>query len=111
MVRSNDQQWATLVRWTVFAFIQAEEYGITRENVDEIRRISADPKVKRFLGVSEDVGRGFGIRATWAYDIVRELGNYGEMYDRYAGAGGLGLDRGPNRPWTNGGLMVSWLWQ
>lgn len=111
MVRNDDSQWATLVRWTVFALIQAEEYGITRANIDEIRDTSGDPKVLRFLGRSDDVGRGFGLAATWTYDIVRELGNYGEMYDRHAGAGGLGLNRGPNRLWTNGGLMASWLWQ
>ena len=111
MVRSDDAQWAALVRWTVFGLIQAEEFGLTRENVAAARESSADPKVLRFLGRTDDVGRGFGIRANWAFEIIRELGNYGEMYDRHAGKGGLGLGRGPNRLWTDGGLLVSWLWQ
>ena len=111
MVRSDDAQWAALVRWTVFALIQAEEFGLTRETVAAARQNSADPKVLRFLGRTDDVGRGFGLRPAWAFDVIRELGNYGELYDRHAGKDGLGLERGPNRLWTEGGLLVSWLWQ
>lgn len=111
MVRSDDAQWAALVRWTVFALIQAEEFGLTRDTVAAARQNSADPKVLRFLGRTDDVGRGFGLRPGWAFDVIRELGNYGELYDRHAGKDGLGLGRGPNRLWTQGGLLVSWLWQ
>ncbi|MBR0653867.1 amino acid ABC transporter substrate-binding protein [Plastoroseomonas arctica] len=111
LVRNGDSEWATLTRWAVFALIQAEEFGLTRANVEEARRTSTDPQIRRFLGVSENVGQGFGVSANFAYDIIRHLGNYGEIFDRTAGAGGLGMDRGPNRLWTQGGLMISWLWQ
>jgi len=111
LVRNGDAEWATLTRWAVFALIQAEEFGLTRANVEEARRTSTDPQIRRFLGVSENVGQGFGVSASFAYDIIRTLGNYGEIFDRTAGAGGLGMDRGPNRLWTQGGLMISWLWQ
>ncbi|MDB5381170.1 MAG: Amino acid transporter substrate-binding protein family [Rhodospirillales bacterium] len=111
LVRNGDAEWAALTRWAVFALIQAEEFGLTRANVEEARRTSTDPQIRRFLGLSENVGQGFGVSASFAYDIIRQLGNYGEIYDRTAGAGGLGMDRGYNRLWTQGGLMISWLWQ
>jgi general L-amino acid transport system substrate-binding protein len=111
MVRTDDAQWMTLVRWSVFAFIQAEEMGLTKANVEAARASSPDPKVKRFLGLIDNPGRGFGIADSFAFDIIRRLGNYGELFDRYAGKGGLGMDRGPNRLWTDGGVLISNLWQ
>ncbi|TCH96187.1 amino acid ABC transporter substrate-binding protein [Roseococcus sp. SYP-B2431] len=111
LVRNGDAEWATLTRWTVFALIQAEEFGITRANAEEIRRTATDPAIRRFLGLVENVGTGFGVSANFAYDVVRAIGNYGELYERTAGAGGLGMERGPNRIWTQGGLLISWLWQ
>jgi general L-amino acid transport system substrate-binding protein len=111
MVRNGDPEWAQLVRWTVFALIQAEEYGLTRANVEKAKADSTDPQIRRFLGLTENVGTGFGLPATWAFEVVRQIGNYGEMFERTAGKGGLGLERGPNRLWTNGGLLISWLWQ
>ncbi|WP_458097846.1 amino acid ABC transporter substrate-binding protein [Roseomonas sp. WA12] len=111
LVRNGDAEWAALTRWTVFALIQAEEFGLTRANVEETRRTTADPQVQRFLGRNDNIGAGFGLQADWAYNIVRQLGNYGEVYDRTAGSGGLGIDRGPNRLWNDGGLLMSWLWQ
>jgi general L-amino acid transport system substrate-binding protein len=111
MVRNGDPEWAQLVRWTVFALIQAEEYGLTRANVEKAKTDSTDPQIRRFLGLTENVGTGFGLPATWAFEVVRQIGNYGEMFERTAGKGGLGLGRGPNRLWTNGGLLISWLWQ
>lgn len=111
LVRNGDPEWATLTRWTVFALIQAEEFGITRANVEETRRTATDPSVRRFLGLIENVGTGFGVSANFAYDVVRAIGNYGELYERTAGSGGLGMERGPNRIWTQGGLLMSWLWQ
>ncbi len=59
----------------------------------------------------ENVGTGFGVSAGFAYDVVHAVGNYGEVYERTAGPGGLGMERGPNRIWTQGGLLISWLWQ
>ncbi|WP_426954696.1 transporter substrate-binding domain-containing protein [Muricoccus radiodurans] len=111
LVRNGDAEWAALTRWAVFALIQAEEFGLTRANVEEMRRTSADPQIQRFLGRSDNIGVGFGLQADWAYNIIRHLGNYGEVYERTAGSGGLGMDRGPNRLWNQGGLLMSWLWQ
>jgi len=101
LVRNGDAEWAALTRWTVFALIHAEE----------IRRTATDPSIRRFLGLVENVGTGFGVSPSFAYDVVRAIGNYGELYERTAGPGGLGLERGQNRIWTQGGLLMSWLWQ
>jgi general L-amino acid transport system substrate-binding protein len=111
LVRNGDQDFEKLARWVVFALIQAEEFGLTKATVEAARRDSHDPKVRRFLGVEGNVGTGFGLPDTWAYEVIRQMGNYGELYERHLGKNGLGLDRGPNRLWTEGGMMVSWLWQ
>jgi len=111
LVRNGDPEWAALTRWTVFALIQAEEFGLTRANVEEAQRTSADPQVQRFLGRTDNIGAGFGLQGDWAYNVVRHVGNYGEIYERTAGPGGLGIERGPNRLWNQGGLLMSWLWQ
>ncbi|MEE4136497.1 MAG: amino acid ABC transporter substrate-binding protein [Desulforhopalus sp.] len=106
-VRQGDQQWSDIVRWTLFALITAEELGITSENVDEMMK-STNPAVQRFLGVGEDLGAYMGLTADWAYRIVKHVGNYGEIYDRNVGPDTpLGLDRGVNALWTNGGLMYA----
>jgi general L-amino acid transport system substrate-binding protein len=110
LVRNGDAEWAALTRWTVFALIQAEEMGLTRENVAGIRASTQDPKIRRFLGLTENVGTGWGLPAGWAFEVVRQVGNYGEVFQRGPGST-LGMDRGPNRPWTEGGLLISWLWQ
>ena len=111
VVRSDDVQWATLVRWVVFSLIQAEEFGLTKVNVEQVYGTSTDPRVQRFLGKTGNVGAGFGLPNNWAYQVVRQVGNYGEMFDRSLGAGGLKMDRGLNKLWTQGGMMMSWLWQ
>ncbi len=111
VVRGDDAQWATLVRWVVFALVQAEEFGLTKANVEQAYNTSTDPRVQRFLGKSGNAGAGFGLPNTWAYQVVRQVGNYGEVFDRSLGADGLGMDRGLNKLWTQGGLMISWLWQ
>jgi general L-amino acid transport system substrate-binding protein len=87
--------------------ITAEELGITSENVDEMMK-STNPAVQRFLGVGEDLGAYMGLTADWAYRIVKHVGNYGEIYDRNVGPDTpLGLERGVNALWTNGGLMYA----
>lgn len=111
IVRSDDVQWATLVRWVVFALIQAEEFGLTKANVTQAYDSSTDPRVQRFLGKAGTAGAGFGLKNSWAYDVVRSVGNYGEIFDQNLGSGGLKMDRGLNKLWTQGGLMISWLWQ
>jgi general L-amino acid transport system substrate-binding protein len=110
VVRSDDVQWATLVRWVVFAMIQAEEFGLTSTNVEQAKT-STDPKIHRFLGTSGSVGAGFAIPNTFAYEIVRQVGNYGEVFDRSLGAEGLKIERGHNKLWSQGRIMMSWLWQ
>jgi general L-amino acid transport system substrate-binding protein len=111
IVRSDDVQWATLVRWVVFALIQAEEFGLTKDNVQQAFETSTDPRLLRFFGKAGTAGAGFGLRNGWAYDVIRAVGNYGELYEKHLGSGGLKLDRGHNKLWTDGGVMVSWLWQ
>jgi general L-amino acid transport system substrate-binding protein len=110
MVRNGDNEWALLVRWTISALIQAEEFGLTRETVEATRGSTTDPGIRRFLGLNENVGNGLGLRDDWAYQVVRQVGDYGSLYERHAGSQGLGLDRGLNRLWNQGGMMMSWLW-
>ena len=106
-VRLGDDQWFGIVRWTLFALIAAEELALTRENVDD-RKSSPLTDVRRFLGLDANLGQAMGLDAEWAYRIVKQVGNYGEIYDRNVGAGTvLGLDRGDNDLWTDGGLMYA----
>jgi len=106
-VRHGDDQWRDIVDFSVLALIEAEELGITSKNVDEMLK-STDPKVQRFLGVVEGNGKALGLDEKWAYNIVKQVGNYGEVFERNVGANtALGLERGLNALWTNGGLMYS----
>ncbi|MDJ0667495.1 MAG: amino acid ABC transporter substrate-binding protein [Desulfobacterales bacterium] len=106
-VRQGDQQWSDIVRWTLFALINAEELGITSQNVDKMKK-STNPSVKRFLGVGGDYGQHLGLTADWAYRIIKHVGNYGEVFDRNVGPDtALGLERGVNALWDQGGLMYA----
>ncbi|GAB6081269.1 amino acid ABC transporter substrate-binding protein [Desulfuromonas carbonis] len=106
-VRHGDDQWRDIVDFTVLAMIQAEEYGITSKNVDEMLK-SSDPGVQRFLGVIEGNGKALGLDEKWAYNIIKQVGNYGEVFERNVGKDtSLGIERGLNALWTNGGLMYS----
>jgi len=106
-VRQGDQQWSDIVRWTLFALINAEEMGITSANVDDMMK-SDNPAIKRFLGVSADYGQYNGLTKDWAYRIIKHVGNYGEMYERNVGPKtALGLERGVNALWNNGGLIYA----
>lgn len=108
VVRDNDTQWAHVVKWVVFATIEAEELGLTSANVDEQKTATTNPEVKRFLGLSDDFGKKLGLPADWAYKIVRTVGNYGEIFERNVGEKTpIGLSRGLNALWKNGGLMIS----
>ena len=87
--------------------IQAEEWGITSENVDEMLK-SDKPAIKRFLGVTPGLGKSLGVDDDWAYNIVKQVGNYGEIFNRNVGPGtALNLERGLNDLWTRGGLMYA----
>jgi len=107
VVRHGDDQWYDIVNWTVMALIQAEEFDITSKNVDEMLK-SNDPQIQRFLGVTPGSGKALGIDEKWAYNIVKQVGNYGEVFDRNVGPNTpLALERGLNDLWTRGGIMYS----
>ncbi|MFO1113027.1 MAG: amino acid ABC transporter substrate-binding protein [Rhodospirillales bacterium] len=106
-VRQGDDQWFDIVKWALFAMIEAEEKGLTSANVEAALK-SPDPNVQRVLGVTGDLGKGMGLDNKWAYNIIRTVGNYGESFERNVGMGSkLQLARGLNAQWTNGGLMYS----
>jgi general L-amino acid transport system substrate-binding protein len=106
-VRHGDDQWMDIVNYSVLALIEAEELGITSANIDEMMN-STDPKVQRFLGVSPGNGKALGLDEKWAYNIIKQVGNYGEIFERNVGVDtALMLERGLNALWTDGGLMYS----
>ncbi|HEY8066281.1 MAG TPA: amino acid ABC transporter substrate-binding protein [Methylosinus sp.] len=107
IVRQSDDQWFDIVRWTHFALVDAEELGVTSANVDEQLK-SADPRVRRLLGVDGGRVEGLGLEADWAYRIIKHVGDYGEVFERNLGAGSpIGLERRLNALWTKGGLMYA----
>ena len=108
MVRRADDQWLDIVRWSVMAMLEAEEAGVTSANADEMLAKSANPTVQRLLGKTGDFGKFLGLDNAWAYHIVKQVGNYGESFERTVGkASSLKLDRGPNDLWSRGGLMYA----
>jgi general L-amino acid transport system substrate-binding protein len=105
VVRQGDNQWLNVVRWTLFAMLNAEEMGVTKDNAKDLQLTSKRPDVKRLLGVEGAFGEGLGLDREWALRIMTEVGNYGESFDRNLGAGSrLGIERGLNALWTKGGL-------
>ena len=106
-VRQGDDQWFDLVKWALYAMIEAEERGITAATVDAALK-SEDPNVKRLLGVTPGMGAALGVGETWAFNIIKQVGNYGESFERNVGMGSkLKLARGLNALWTAGGLMYA----
>ncbi|MDQ0468332.1 amino acid ABC transporter substrate-binding protein [Labrys wisconsinensis] len=106
-VRHGDNQWGDIVRWVHFALLTAEEDGVTQANVDEMLK-SDKPDIKRLLGTEGDFGKALGLENNWAYNIIKSLGNYGEIFDRNVGAGSpLKIDRGLNALWTKKGLQYA----
>jgi general L-amino acid transport system substrate-binding protein len=103
-IAGGDDRWLEIVNWTVNATIQAEEWGITSQNVDEFLK-SEDPAIQRFLGVDKSLGEAIGLDPKWAYNIIKTVGNYGEIFDRHLKP--LGWERGYNSLWTDGGLLYS----
>lgn len=111
-VRKGDPQWADIVRWTVFALIAAEEQGITKANVAQMKASPPNPEVARMLGVEGDLNKGLGLSKDWFYNIVSNVGNYGEIYEKYMGdkspeAIGIARAGSQNDLWTRGGLMYA----
>lgn len=108
IVRKNDPQWLDIARWTFNALVTAEELGITQANVDDQKVKSENPEVKRILGLIDNLGSKNGLSDDFAYKAIKAVGNYGEIFDRYIGPKTpLGLDRGLNRLWKDGGLLYS----
>ncbi|MEA5534227.1 amino acid ABC transporter substrate-binding protein [Crocosphaera sp. XPORK-15E] len=104
-VKNGDSAWFDTVKWVTFALFEAEELGINSQNVDKFET-SEDPNVRRFLGLDDKLGEGMGLPNDFAASIIKQVGNYGEIYDRNIGKP-LGLERGPNKLWTDGGLLYS----
>jgi len=105
-VRQGDAEWFNIVRWSLFAMVGGEELGLTSANIDSMKD-SKNPDVKRFLG-SDVIKHGLGIPDDWAYKIVKQVGNYGEVFERNVGGGSpLKISRGLNAQWNKGGLQYA----
>jgi general L-amino acid transport system substrate-binding protein len=105
VVRHGDDQWYDIVNWVVMALLQAEEFGITSKNVDEMLK-SKDPQIQRFLGVTPGMGKALGLDERWAYNIIKQVGNYAEIFETNVGPNTpLKLERGLNALWNNGGIQ------
>jgi general L-amino acid transport system substrate-binding protein len=107
-VRRGDDEWFTIVKWVVFGLIEAEEYGLTQKNVEEMAKTSQDPVVMRITGASEDTGKLMGLDKNWMVNALKASGNYGEIFERNVGPKTpLQLPRGVNSLWNKGGLMYA----
>jgi general L-amino acid transport system substrate-binding protein len=107
-VRRGDDEWFQIVRWALFGMLEAEESGVTQANVDKMKAESKDPIVQRLLGSSDDMGVLLGLDKEWLYRIVKQVGNYGESFERNLGPKTpVGLPRGANNLWKKGGLMYA----
>lgn len=107
VVRQRDEDWLELVKWTLFAMIDAEELGINSQNIEQALQ-SKKPDVRRFVGTEGDYGKQLGLTKDWAVRIVRHVGNYGEVYERNVGSGSkLGIPRGLNHLWNEGGILYA----
>jgi general L-amino acid transport system substrate-binding protein len=107
-VRRGDAEWTTLVRWVLFALIQAEEYGVTSANVLALQKTATDPEVQWFLNSCGQRTKSLGLKPDWVADVIAAVGNYGEIYERnFGSASGLNIERGLNRLWKQGGLLYA----
>ncbi|MDP6095820.1 MAG: amino acid ABC transporter substrate-binding protein [Gammaproteobacteria bacterium] len=105
VVRHGDDQWFDIVKWTLFAMQESEEMGINSGNADAMKS-SDNPAIKRIMGTEGDVGKNLGLSSDWAYNIIKQVGNYGESFEAHVGPNTpLQLPRGVNNLWNNGGLM------
>ena len=108
VVRQNDARWEDIVRWVLNGTVAAEELGVTSKNVDEMKAKSQNAEVRRLLGVEGEFGKMLGLPNDWMYNAIKQVGNYGESYERTVGkASDLKLERGANALWTKGGLLFT----
>jgi general L-amino acid transport system substrate-binding protein len=109
MVRRGDDEWFAIVKWTIYGLLEAEEYGVTQANVDQLKTSATDPVVQRLLGTTEDTGKLLGLDKEWMARAIKATGNYGEMFERNVGPkSALALPRGVNNLWNKGGLMYAY---
>ena len=109
MVRRGDDEWFAIVKWTIYGLLEAEEYGVTQANVDQLKTSTADPVVQRLLGTNDDTGKLLGLDKEWMARAIKATGNYGEIFERNVGPkSALGLPRGVNNLWNKGGLMYAY---
>lgn len=107
LIRQGDDDWGNIVRWTLFALINAEELGITKKNILQMKE-SLNPDVQRLLGTYEDFGRNIGLNRDWAFNIISQVGNYGEIFNKNLGSDSLlKIDRGINQLWCKGGILYA----
>jgi general L-amino acid transport system substrate-binding protein len=107
VVRHGDDQWLDIVKWTLYAMLEAEELGVSSKNAKKMRG-SKNPNIKRLLGQEGDLGKNLGLDEKWAYNIIRQVGNYGESYAKHVGPNTpLKLSRGVNALWSQGGLQYA----
>jgi general L-amino acid transport system substrate-binding protein len=108
VVRHGDSEWGDVVRWSLYAMLEAEEYGVNSQNVDDQKATASNPVVRRLLGVEGEMGQGLGLSQDWAYNIIKQVGNYGEIFEANVGQGTpLRIERGLNALWSEGGLQYA----
>ncbi|WP_331776004.1 amino acid ABC transporter substrate-binding protein [Sulfurospirillum sp. 1612] len=108
VVRQGDDVWFNIVKWSYNAMVAAEERGITSKNVDQLKATTKDPAIKRILGTEGRLGENLHLKKDWAYNIIKQVGNYGESFERNVGMGSpLKIERGLNAQWKDGGLQYS----
>jgi general L-amino acid transport system substrate-binding protein len=105
VVRQGDDKWFNIVKWSHIAMLNGEEFGLTSKNIDSMLK-TENPDIQRFLGINGETGKMLGIDDKWAYNIIKNVGNYGEAFDRNVGMGSpLKIERGLNKLWNDGGLQ------
>jgi len=108
VVRHGDDQWLDIVKWSLYLMVEAEENGVSQANVDDLKANTKDPIQRRILGVEGDLGKNLGVGNDWGYQIVKQVGNYGDVYDKHVGPStAVGLARGVNALWKDGGLQYA----
>jgi general L-amino acid transport system substrate-binding protein len=109
VVRHGDDQWLDIVKWSLFLMVEAEENGVSQANVDELVKTNTkDPIKRRILGLEGDLGKNLGVANDWGYQIIKQVGNYGDVYEKHVGPNTpVGLPRGVNALWKDGGLQYA----
>jgi general L-amino acid transport system substrate-binding protein len=108
VVRQGDNEWADVIRWTLYAMLEAEEFGVDSQNVDDQKATSTNPGVRRLLGVEGDMGKNLGLSPDWSYNVIKQVGNYAEIFEANVGQGTpLKIERGLNALWSEGGLQYA----